>query len=1157
MKRLLTLLLLTLLLLPNANAEKVLRGQDAWNAINGATVVRYKDFSHVPAYIKFHESYQMPFNDWQNWVLSNYFKGANEAGFELISNDPDKLGMVHYRYRQTWDGKEVESGMWLVHVRDGKVVSMNGELFAEFPDVNASLSESAALNIALDHVGATTYKWEIDAEEALLKSETGDLSSTYYPAGDITYVNSDAALQTIDLHLAWKFNVYAAEPLSRSEIYVDATNGSIVFEQDLIHHADSNGVAATGYSGNQNIVADYNGTNFTLEESGRGNGVMTYNMNNGTTYGAATNFIDNDNFWNPGNVDAYAGDAHWGSEMTYDYFFQNFNRNSINNNGFALRSYIHYGTNFGNAFWDGQRMTYGDGNNGNSPFTAIDIAGHEVTHGLTTFTAGLIYQNESGALNESFSDIFGAAVEFFALGFNNGDWLMGEDLGFVIRSMSNPNSYGDPDTYHGTNWEFTAFDNGGVHINSGVQNFWFYLLTVGGSGSNDLGNNYNVTGIGVDDAGAIAFRNLTVYLTQSSQYTDARFYALESAEDLFGVCSQQLISAGKAWYAVGVGNDYSTTVDADFSNSVPNECSVPHTVEFYDLSSNGSNYSWNFGDGGTSTQANPIHTYTAAGTYSVTLQVSSTCGNNSTTEIDLVEVGPNAPCNVVLPATGTISAQTGCIGILYDNGGPTSSYTDNTNSTVTIAPNNAGTITLDILEFDMQSGPNCIFDYLAVFDGSSTSAPLIGNFCNSNPPPAAIISSGGSITLQQISNGSIEEAGFKIAWTCNDPTTPPVADFEAADLETCDGVVIFQDFSSNAAISWAWDFGDGNSSTLQNPTHSYTQDGTYNVKLVATNIIGSDSIVKNNYIIVDLPDSPVGSDVEVCPGDIAQLTATGPGVQTWYNVPSGGIGLFEGDNFLVGIVNATTPYYVESVIQNSPTSVGAFDASIGPGVNFNNSGQYMIFDVYKSMTLESVKVFASGAGDRTIELRDVNGTVLQSLTVTMAGGEEVITLDFPIDPGSNYQLGIAAASAVNLYRNSSGAQYPYQLQGIMSITQSSANTNPFAYYYFFYDWQVSDNCISERVQINASVDDCLLGLDEISDASMQVFPNPNKGEFTIRWDGNAYETIELVNLAGQVVTTVSVNGQDQVTISETLPAGAYSIRAVGKNGIVQKQVLVQ
>ena len=192
-------------------------------------------------------------------------------------------------------------------------------------------------------------------------------------------------------------------------------------------------------------------------------------MNQGDVYGNAVDFTDTDNNWNNvnTNLDEYATDAHWGAEMTYDYYLNNHGRNSIDDNGLALKSYIHYqaGPNpFFNAFWNGNWMTYGDGNGNNvTPLTSMDIAAHEVTHGLTQHTASLIYQGESGALNESFSDIFGTCIENFARP-SNWNWTLGEDIGTIFRSMSNPNTFNDPDTYMGTYWipTDTVFDNGGV-----------------------------------------------------------------------------------------------------------------------------------------------------------------------------------------------------------------------------------------------------------------------------------------------------------------------------------------------------------------------------------------------------------------------------------------------------------------------------------------------------------------------------------------------------------------------------------------------------------------------------------------------------------------------------------------------------------------------
>ena len=180
---------------------------------------------------------------------------------------------------------------------------------------------------------------------------------------------------------------------------------------------------------------------------------------------------------------------------------------------------------------------------------------HEYGHAVDAAEANLEYQGESGALDESFADIYGCLVEEYALGSN--DWLMGEErCTGAIRNIGNPNDEGDPDTYGGTYWASTAqgaADEGGVHTNSGVQNFWFYLLSNGGSGTNDHGWGYGITGIGTSAAGQIAYRNHTTYLTSNSNYASARQGAIQAAADLFGNCSVQQQQTANAWRAVGVG----------------------------------------------------------------------------------------------------------------------------------------------------------------------------------------------------------------------------------------------------------------------------------------------------------------------------------------------------------------------------------------------------------------------------------------------------------------------------------------------------------------------------------------------------------------------------------------------------------------------------
>jgi len=186
-------------------------------------------------------------------------------------------------------------------------------------------------------------------------------------------------------------------------------------------------------------------------------------------------------------------------------------------------------------------------------------------------------------------------------------------------------------------WYAGAWDNGGVHTNSGVQNYWFYLLCNGGNGTNDIGNSYNVSSIGMTAAAAIAYRTLSLYLNSYSQYSDARLYSIQAAIDLYGSCSNEVIQVTNAWYAVGVGNIYTNNspIIAGFSTNKTVFCTTPATVNFYNTSTNSSNYLWDFGDGVTSNLNNPSHIYTSQGVYNVSLIASggTLCLANSDTLI--------------------------------------------------------------------------------------------------------------------------------------------------------------------------------------------------------------------------------------------------------------------------------------------------------------------------------------------------------------------------------------------------------------------------------------------------------------------------------------------------------------------------------------------
>ena len=457
----------------------------------------------------------------------------------------DKFGS-HTRFKQFHKGLEVLGAEYILHSKNGNLKMANGLIISNLNvDVNPLLNEQQAFSKALENVKGKTYKW-ITEPETFTK-----------PEGILAISSKEMKMTTESMKLVYRFDIYVENPVARFYVDVDAKTGEIVNKYNRLHTSDVSATGNSSYNGTVSFTADYTGSNYRLRQSADGNGIQTFDMNNGTNYNNSNDVVSNSS--NFGNTDQTAVQAHWSAEQTHKYFMQSHSRNSFNGNGGIIKSYVHYSSNYVNAFWDGSRMTYGDGDGTSyGPLVSLDIVGHEITHGVTEYSANLVYSYESGALNESFSDIFGESIEYFATGSN--DWQMGTDIGIggsgAIRSMDNPNSFGDPDTYHGTNWYFGSGDNGGVHYNSGVQNKWFYILSAGETGTNDNNDSYSVSGIGIEDAAKIAYRNLSVYLSTNSQYDDARDGAIQSAIDLFGSGSAQEIAVTNAWYAVGVGSEY-------------------------------------------------------------------------------------------------------------------------------------------------------------------------------------------------------------------------------------------------------------------------------------------------------------------------------------------------------------------------------------------------------------------------------------------------------------------------------------------------------------------------------------------------------------------------------------------------------------------------
>jgi Zn-dependent metalloprotease len=490
-------------------------------------------------------------------LVKAYYGLDASTQFVIERENTDNLGMTHYRYYQYQNDIKVDGAQLFIHITKEGEIRVNSRLVSGIEAAyQASLSESEALQKALDFIDADTYYWEIPAMEADLKEVQQDPNATYFPSGELLYSSRRLVQDGSDYELQWVFDIYAKGEKKRNYVYVNASTGAISFSRTGIHTDASEGVAHTRYHGVRNIIADSLGSgSYRLFDDTRGSDIHTRNVQESTDTDTWVEFTDSDNIWDNANAekDEVAGDAHWSMEMTYDYFYNEHDLNGFNNGGAPMIAYVHYGENVFNAFWNGVSMNFGDGYV--DPLISIDVVAHEFAHGVTSVAAGLIYESEYGALNESFSDIFGNAVEFYSVEDTLSSWKVGMNT-FQLRNMADPNQYGDPDTYEGNNWvdpfDFD-FDNGGVHINSGIQNYWFYLLSEGGSGVNDNGDYYEVEGLGIDSAAQIAFRNLAVYLGNTSEYIDAYELSVQSAADLYGECSEAVRQTIKAWYAVGIG----------------------------------------------------------------------------------------------------------------------------------------------------------------------------------------------------------------------------------------------------------------------------------------------------------------------------------------------------------------------------------------------------------------------------------------------------------------------------------------------------------------------------------------------------------------------------------------------------------------------------
>jgi len=385
-------------------------------------------------------------------IWKKFLKTTTNDKFVKATSHFDEQGMEHIVYQQYYKNIKVEYATYRVHIKNGKIESVNGD-FLKIKDLDISLkvSEAEALENALEKVAAKSYAWEFPGMEELIKDQKKDKSATYYPEAELVIWNS---YEKDKISLAYKFDIYSLEPANREFVFVDAHTGKVL-DREQIMKISSPGWAHTRYSGTRAFQTQVSviPRGYYLYDNSRGARIFTMDMNNGTNLSQAENYFDNDNNWTSAEwhntyMDDGALDAHWGLQMVYDYWKTQHNRNSYDGSNGFIYCYVHYYFQDPNAGWAGDGKIYiGDDIQNSDVLSTLDIVAHEFGHGVCEYTCNLRYQRESGALNEGLSDIWGASVEEYAAP-EKQEWRIGEEITLgPIRAMDNPNLFNDPDTY--------------------------------------------------------------------------------------------------------------------------------------------------------------------------------------------------------------------------------------------------------------------------------------------------------------------------------------------------------------------------------------------------------------------------------------------------------------------------------------------------------------------------------------------------------------------------------------------------------------------------------------------------------------------------------------------------------------------------------------
>jgi len=704
---------------------------------------------------------------------------------------------------------------------------------------------------------------------------------------------------------------------------------------------------------------------------------------------------------------------------------------------------------------------------------------------------------------------------------------------------------------------------------------------------------------------------------------------------------------GEAYCVVGTKQDRSPYIN---ESVIPTAANPPvaafsgtpltilegQSVTFTDASQYAASWAWNFGDSQTATVQNPVHTYTTAGTYTVSLTVTNGMGSDNETKVNYITVNANTnpptaqfvasatsinvgasinftdlstnnpttwawtfeggspatsslqnPTGITYPAAGTYSVtltasngygaddeiKTGyivvtvpdyCTSTFTNTGGEsitkvmlntinntsgndevdgyedftaisTDVYPDDT-YVLSVTINTAGNYT-DYCQAFIDWNMNGLFtDAGETYNvGSITNVTAGVLTTNVTVPSGAVIGSTRMrVNIEYNVNPGPCDADHADEWgetedyTINvlSNTNPPVANFTSDITSTCTGAIQFTD-ASTGADSWSWNFGDGGTSTEQNPLYTYATNGTFTVSLTATNAYGTDVFSISDMITVDMPIAPTTTGASSCGPATLTLNASGSGTLVWYDAATGGTEVTTGASYTTAFANTTT-YYVENYIPGAVQTVGP-----AVGGASRNVAAIEYFDVYEQMTLVSVQAMAGTAGNKTITLLDNLGNTVHTASVNVGTTTTTVTLNWVIEPGTGYQLLTPVNST--LYRINGGITYPYTIPDLVSITGCDIGST---YFYSWFNWTVeSMGCSSPRTPVTATINTIP------TDVTVTGGGTQCGGSMTLNATGGTGGTIYWQNTTSNGTSTVTASSSQTVSAN-----GTYYFRAQSAAG---------